>query len=174
MRCICPLGGVKPDLSRVTLMFNPDTVPYFDTYLRSFNASPKQTSAEVEAGHVRSVAKVELAVAKLGREPRSALIAASDIFILAARGAILGTTDNHSAHKKCAEQWFMSAFGPKQTSASALHMSAFDPKRAFEVTGSELEKLLHCPSLWRVDLGQIDCDRSSLCCTTKQANRCCR
>jgi hypothetical protein len=57
-------------------MFNPDTVPYFDTYLRSFNASPKQTSAEVEAVHVRSVAEVELAVAKLGREPRSALIAA--------------------------------------------------------------------------------------------------
>ena len=89
------LSDVKPDLSRVALMFNPDTVPYFDTYLRSFNASPKQTSVEVEAVHVRSVAEVELAVAKLGREPRSALIAASDIFILAVRGAILKAADQH-------------------------------------------------------------------------------
>ena len=76
-------------------MFNPDTVPYFDTYLRSFNASPKQTSAEVEAVHVRSVAEVELAVAKLGREPGSALIAASDAFILAVRGVILKAAERH-------------------------------------------------------------------------------
>jgi len=89
------LGDVKPDLSRVALMFNPDTVPYFDTYLRSFNASPKQTLVEVEAVHVRNVAEIELAFAKLGREPRSALIAASDIFVLAARGAILKAADQH-------------------------------------------------------------------------------
>ncbi|MGC1642796.1 MAG: ABC transporter substrate binding protein, partial [Pseudolabrys sp.] len=50
------LRDVKPDLSRVALMFNPDTVPYFDTFLRAFNTSPKQTSVEVEAVHVRSVA----------------------------------------------------------------------------------------------------------------------
>jgi len=37
------LGDVKPNLSRVALMFNPDTVPYFDVYLRSFKA-PQQTS----------------------------------------------------------------------------------------------------------------------------------
>jgi ABC-type uncharacterized transport system substrate-binding protein len=51
------LGDVKSDLSRVALMFNPDTVPYFDTFLRAFKASPKQTSVEVEAVHVRSVVK---------------------------------------------------------------------------------------------------------------------
>src|SRR5262249_23280192 len=43
------LSDVKPDLSRVALMFNPDTVPYYDAFLRSFNAAPKQTSVEVEA-----------------------------------------------------------------------------------------------------------------------------
>ena len=53
------LSDVKPDLSRVALMFNPDTVPYYDAFLRSFNASPKQTSVEVEAAHVRSVAEVD-------------------------------------------------------------------------------------------------------------------
>ena len=74
------LRDVKPNLSRVALMFNPDTVPYFDVYLRSFNALPQQTSVEAEAAHVRSAAEVESAIAKLGREPGSALIAASDGF----------------------------------------------------------------------------------------------
>ena len=89
------LRDVKPSLSRVALMFNPDTAPYFDAYIRSLDASPKQTSVEVEAAHVRSVADVELAVAKLGREPGSGLIAGSDIFIVAMRGAILKAADQH-------------------------------------------------------------------------------
>src|SRR5947208_1870614 len=34
------LGDVKPDLSRVALMYNPDTAAYYDAYLRSFKALP--------------------------------------------------------------------------------------------------------------------------------------
>ena len=89
------LGDVKPNLSRVALMFNPDFVPFFDVYLRSFKALSQQTSVEVEAVHVRSVADVELAVAKLGREPGSGLIAAADAFILAVREVILKAADQH-------------------------------------------------------------------------------
>jgi putative tryptophan/tyrosine transport system substrate-binding protein len=89
------LSDVKPNLSRVALMFNPDSVPYFDVYLRSFKALPQQTSVEVEAVHVRSVADVELAVAKLGREPDSGLIAASDAFLLAVREVILKAANEH-------------------------------------------------------------------------------
>ena len=111
------LGNVKPNLSRVALMFNPDTAPFFDTYLRSFNASPKQTSVEVEAVHVRSVAEVELAVAKLGREPGSGLIAASDIFILAVRGAILKAADQHrvpliSPYRQFVIEGSLMSYGP--------------------------------------------------------------
>ena len=58
------LGDVQPDLSRVALMFNPDTAPYYDVYLRTFKALPQQTSIEVEAAHVRSVAEVETAIAQ--------------------------------------------------------------------------------------------------------------
>ena len=111
------LSDVKPNLSRVALMFNPDTVPYFDVYLRSFNASPKQTSVEVEAVHVRSVAEVELAVAKLGREPGSGLIAASDIFILAVRGVILKAADQHrvpviSPYRQFVIEGSLMSYGP--------------------------------------------------------------
>jgi putative tryptophan/tyrosine transport system substrate-binding protein len=110
------LGDVKPNLSRVTLMFNPDSVPRFDVYLRSFKALPQQTSVEVEAVHVRSVADVELAVAKLGR-PGSGLIAASDAFILEVRGVILKAADQHrvpviSAYRQFVIEGSLMSYGP--------------------------------------------------------------
>jgi putative ABC transport system substrate-binding protein len=111
------LGDVKPNLSRVALMFNPNTAPFFDSYLRSFNASPKRTSLEVEAVHVRNVAEVELAVAKLGREPGSGLIAGSDIFILGVRGAILKAADQHrvpliSPYRQFVIEGSLMSYGP--------------------------------------------------------------
>jgi len=111
------LSDVKPDLSRVALMFNPDTVPYYDAFLRSFNAAPKQTSVEVDAAHVRSVAEVELAVAKLSREPRRGLIAAPDIFILSVRGVILKAADEHrvpliSAYRQFVTEGSLMSYGP--------------------------------------------------------------
>ncbi len=78
-----------PNLSRVALMFNPDTVPYYDAFLRSFNALRQQSSVKVGPVHVRSIAQIDSAVAELGREPGSALIAAGDPYILAVRKAIL-------------------------------------------------------------------------------------
>jgi ABC-type uncharacterized transport system substrate-binding protein len=111
------LGDVKPNLSRVALMFNPDSAPNFDVYLRSFKALPQQTSVEVEAAHVRSVAEVELAIARLGREPGSGLIAASDIFILAVRGAILKAADQNrvpliSPYRQFVTEGSLMSYGP--------------------------------------------------------------
>jgi len=111
------LGDVKPNLSRVALMFNPDSVPYFDAYLRSFKALPQQTSVEVEAAHVRSVADIELAVAKLGREPGSGLIAASDAFLIAVRGVILKAADQHrvpviSPYRQFVIEGSLMSYGP--------------------------------------------------------------
>jgi putative tryptophan/tyrosine transport system substrate-binding protein len=111
------LRDVKPNLSRVALMFNPDFVPYFDVYLRSFKALPQQTSVEVEAVHVRSVADVELAVAKLGREPASGLIAAADSFLLAVRGVILKAADLYrvpviSSYRQFVIEGSLMSYGP--------------------------------------------------------------
>lgn len=111
------LNDVKPNLSRVALMFNPDFVPFFDVYLRSFKALPQQTSVEVEAVHVRSAADVELAVAKLGHEPGSGLIAAADAFILAVRGVILKAADQHrvsviSPYRQFVIEGSLMSYGP--------------------------------------------------------------
>ena len=111
------LGDVKPNLSRVALMFNPDTAAYYDVYLRSFKALPQQTSVDIEAMHVRSVAEVDLAVAELGREPGSGLMAAGDPFILSVRGAILEAADKHrvpiiSPYRQFAVEGALMSYGP--------------------------------------------------------------
>jgi putative ABC transport system substrate-binding protein len=109
------LGDVKPDLSRVALMFNPDTAPYYDVYLRTFKALPQQTSIEVEAVHVRSIAEVDLAVAKLG--PGSGLIATADPFILTVRGAILKAANQQrvliiSPYRQFVTEGSLMSYGP--------------------------------------------------------------
>ena len=110
------LRDVKPDLSRVALMFNPDTAPYYDRYVRSYKSS-SQLSVAVDPMHVRSVAEVDLAIAELGREPRVALIAASDPYILTVREAILKAAVQHripliSAYKQFVAEGSLMSYGP--------------------------------------------------------------
>ena len=111
------LGDVMPNLSHVALMFNPDTAPYYDVYLRSFKASPRQTSVEVRAAHVRNVAEVELAVAELARDPGSGLMAAGDPFILSVRGAIAKAANQHrvpiiSPYRQFVVEGSLMSYGP--------------------------------------------------------------
>jgi putative tryptophan/tyrosine transport system substrate-binding protein len=89
------LGDVKPDLSRVPLMFNPDTAAYYDAYLRSFKALPQQSRVDVDAVPVRSAADVEQAVAELARDQHAGLIVAADVYIVAMRELILKLADQH-------------------------------------------------------------------------------
>ena len=89
------LGDVKPDLLRAAFMFNPDTAPYYDAYLRSFKSLPHKSAVDVMAAHVRSAAEVERVIAELGRDPRSGLIVAADPYIVAARGSILRAANQH-------------------------------------------------------------------------------
>jgi putative ABC transport system substrate-binding protein len=56
------LGDAKLDLSRVALMFNPDTAAFYDTYLRLFKELPRRSSVEVAPIHVRSVTDIETAM----------------------------------------------------------------------------------------------------------------
>jgi putative ABC transport system substrate-binding protein len=111
------LSDVKPDLSRVALMFNPDTAPYYETYLRSFKALPQRSSVEVNAAHVRSVEEVESVIAESGRNPSSGLIAASDIFIVGARTSIIKSAEKHrvpviSPYRQFVTEGSLMSYGP--------------------------------------------------------------
>ena len=76
------LKDVAPKISRANLMFNPATAPYYDLYLRSIEAVPHSTKADVTALAVRETDDIQSAVAKLARDPGNALIAAAEPFII--------------------------------------------------------------------------------------------
>jgi len=76
------LKVVVPNLSRAMLMFNPATSRYYDVFLRSFETMPSSINAAVSAMLVRDTAEMAGAIAKLGGEPNSGLIAASDSFVV--------------------------------------------------------------------------------------------
>ena len=111
------LSDVKPDLSRVTLIFNPDSAPYYDSYIRSFKSLAQQSLVEVNAAPVRSAAEVDLAVAELGRQPGGGLIAPGDPFILTVREVILKAAGQHklpviSPYKQFVLEGSLMSYGP--------------------------------------------------------------
>ena len=83
------LRDVIPDMSRVALMFNPETAPYYDVYLRSFERESGSNASKVMATPVSGAAQIETTIANLSQNSGSALIAASDPFILVQRDAII-------------------------------------------------------------------------------------
>jgi len=92
---IAMLKDAIPGLSRVAFMFNPDTSPYYDVYLRSFERMPRSMAVEVSAAPVHDQAEIEQVIAKLGQEPGSGLITAADTFIVVHRDTILRLVKSH-------------------------------------------------------------------------------
>jgi len=111
------LGDVKPDLSRVALLFNPDTAAYYDHYLHSLEGSPQQSGVKVDAAPVRSVAEIERNVVELARDPHAGLIVVSDPYNVAMRGMILQLTEKHGVpliapYKQFAVDGGLMSYGP--------------------------------------------------------------
>ena len=111
------LSDVNPSLSRVILMFNPDTALNYDVYLQAFKTTPQQPSVEVNTAHVRSIAEIGSVIAKAGRETGSGLIAPADVFIIGAREAILKSANQHkvpviSVYRQFVVEGALMSYGP--------------------------------------------------------------
>jgi ABC-type uncharacterized transport system substrate-binding protein len=105
------LSDVKPDLARLALLFNPDTAPYYDSYLRSFKALPQPARVGVDAAHVRSEAEIEQTVARLAREQRAGLIVAADPYTVSMRATILRLAEQHHVPLIAPYRFFVVAGG---------------------------------------------------------------
>jgi putative ABC transport system substrate-binding protein len=109
------LGDVKPGLSRVALMFNPDTAPFFEPYYRSFKA--QQSAVEVEVARVRTAGEIESVIAKLGNEPGSGLMLGTDVFLVNTRESIIKLANERgvaaiSAYRQFVVEGSLMAYGP--------------------------------------------------------------
>jgi ABC-type uncharacterized transport system substrate-binding protein len=89
------LKEVAPAVARAAIMFNPQTAPYYEVYLRSFETTPQSIAIELTAAPVRDRAEVEAVVAKLGREGAGGLIVPPDPFTVVHREAIMKSAEQH-------------------------------------------------------------------------------
>jgi putative ABC transport system substrate-binding protein len=83
------LKQIAPQSTRVAVMFNPDTYPYFEIHLKSFEPGARQLSLDLFAVPARSAAEIDDAIAKLGQQPGSALLVTPDPFMLVHRDAVI-------------------------------------------------------------------------------------
>jgi putative ABC transport system substrate-binding protein len=89
------LKEAVPRIKRMTLMFNPQTAPYYPAFLREFGATAAPLAAKLSATPVRDEAEIEAAATAFAREPEGGLIAAPDPFINTHRGLIIALAQRH-------------------------------------------------------------------------------
>src|SRR6187551_1015637 len=111
------LGDIKPGLSRVTLLFNPNTAPYYDRFIQSYKALRGPSPVEVTGVHIQSVADIERTVTELARDSSGGLIAPGDPYILTTRAAILSTARQHrlpviSPYRQFVAEGSLMSYGP--------------------------------------------------------------
>ena len=68
------LKEIAPEVKRVGLLFNPNTAPYADPFLRSAEAAAASFGMELKAACFSDDAELERVIAALGSEPGGGLI----------------------------------------------------------------------------------------------------
>jgi putative tryptophan/tyrosine transport system substrate-binding protein len=89
------LKEIAPRVRRMTLMFNPDTSPYYPVFLREFGGASASLGVELSASPVHDEAGIEAAITALAREPDAGLIAAADVFVNTRRQLIMALAERH-------------------------------------------------------------------------------
>jgi ABC-type uncharacterized transport system substrate-binding protein len=83
------LKQIAPGIVRVAVLFNPDTYPYYNIHLRSFDTVAKPLSLELTGVLVRNPTDINQVVGKFGRQAGSAMLVTPDPFTVVHRGAII-------------------------------------------------------------------------------------
>ena len=83
------LKEVAPRISRVAVIFNPETAPHADYYVGPFEVAASSLAVKPSTVPVRSVTALEQAIFDLGRAPASGLIVLPDTFTTVHRGVII-------------------------------------------------------------------------------------
>jgi len=111
------LKEIAPRLSRVAVMFNPDTAPDGGAYyLEPFEAAAKSLAIEPVTAPVRSDSDIEAAVASIGRE-RGGILGMSDSFMTIHRRTLILSASRDSVPATIDAQAFpreggLMAYGP--------------------------------------------------------------
>jgi putative tryptophan/tyrosine transport system substrate-binding protein len=83
------LKRIAPQTTSVAIMFNPETYPYYEIHLKSFESVAKRLSLDLSAAPVKSPAEIDETVARLSRQAGSTLLVTPDPFTLVHRDAVI-------------------------------------------------------------------------------------
>ena len=89
------LKEIAPNVTHAALLFNPETAPYADIYIRPFKAAATSFSLEAISTPVHSVAELEDVIAREARVPNSVLVVIPDGFLNVHRETIVSLTAHH-------------------------------------------------------------------------------
>jgi putative tryptophan/tyrosine transport system substrate-binding protein len=89
------LKQIAPSVTRVTVIFNPNTAPFATFFNPEIEAAAPSLGITVTLVPVHDDAGIEAAIAAQAREPGGGLIAFPDIFNVAHRDVIIAATARH-------------------------------------------------------------------------------
>jgi putative ABC transport system substrate-binding protein len=89
------LKQVAPGVSRVGVMFNPQTQPFYDTHFPTFENDARKLAVDIVRAAVGSDAEIEATIGKLAAQPGGGLLVPPDAYTLVHRGAIVKAAAAH-------------------------------------------------------------------------------
>jgi putative ABC transport system substrate-binding protein len=89
------LKEIAPRTMRAAMMFNPQTAPYAEYYLKPLQAASSDLGVTVVVMPIQTEGDIESAIANIASEPNTGLILMNDSFMFVHRRAILELTARH-------------------------------------------------------------------------------
>jgi putative tryptophan/tyrosine transport system substrate-binding protein len=129
------LKQIAPGVRRVTLLFNPDTTPFYPAFLRELGGATAPLAVEISASPLHDEAEIEPFIAAFTREPAGGLIAAPDAFINNHRWLIMALSERHRlpaiyGHRQFVTDGALISYGPD--TAEIVRRSASYVDRIFK------------------------------------------
>jgi len=89
------LKEIAPAVTRVALLFNPETAPFAQHYLSFIETSAPAIGVTANAASVRSISKMEAAIEAQARAPGGGLIVLPDTFTFSNRALLIALAARH-------------------------------------------------------------------------------
>jgi putative ABC transport system substrate-binding protein len=128
------LTDLSPSVKRSTLIFHPETSPYYPAYLRSFAAAQGGAAAKISIAPIMTPDEIEGVVAAAARGGGGSLMFPPDAFLIVHRSAILQAAQRHalpaiSAYRQFTIEGGLVSYGP-------------DTKDIFERSAAYVDRIL--------------------------------
>jgi putative tryptophan/tyrosine transport system substrate-binding protein len=113
------LKTMAPAITRAGFLFNPDTYPYYDTYLRQFQAETRRPVAVTRVA-IRAASDIDSAIAAFAAQSGGGVTIPPDPFTFANRAAIGTALQRHrlpniSAFRQFVREGALMSYGPDTT-----------------------------------------------------------